>query len=56
MLIHSHVNLEGNNTILNKVVKKGNKFKRKTKSKCLTSFIIQKSFGSEKIRREYLKE
>ena len=64
ILLDSHVNLEVNKMNLNKVVKRGNILKRKAKiteksvamsSKCLTSFIKQKSFGSEKIRREYLK-
>ena len=34
MLLDSHVNLEKNKTSLNKVVKRGTKLKRKTKSKC----------------------
>ena len=65
MLIDSHVDFEGNNIKSNNVVKSGRKLRRKSKisvksnalsSKYLTSFIKPKAIGSEKIRREYLKE
>ena len=65
MLIDNHVDLEGNNMKSNNVVKSGRKLRRKSNisvksnalsSKCLISFIKLKVIGSEKIRREYLKE
>ena len=65
MLIDSHVHFEGNNVKSNNVVKSGRKLRRKSKisvksnalsSKYVTSFIKPKAIGSEKTRREYLKE